>query len=84
MRSDAGDAAPVIEGEAVVAFAMGYGLLLRNASPLWQEVVNAAAFFLDVIVPRSSRLHCGWIIIGESRSVLLSASAAPSVVSTVV
>ena len=33
--------------------------------------------------PPDAANHCGWIIIGESRSASLSASAAPSRVSTV-
>ena len=65
MRSES-EAPVIIEGEAVVASAMGSsGSEPRTAS-------------------EASRHHCGWIIIGESRSVSASASAAPSLVSTVV
>ena len=69
MRSDGGAAAFIMEGEAVVASAM----ICQRSVP-----IHAPGFALR------RKNYFGWTIAGASRSASLSASAAPTRVSTVV
>src|SRR5229473_3948225 len=71
MRSE-GAAAFIIVGGAVVAFAIlcsGQDVRIHRARRPMQEL--------------DARTYCGWIMVGASRSASLSASLAPSLVSTV-
>ena len=67
MRSDGAAAAFIIDGGAVVALAM------LCSGQDGHRTGRAARF----------RTYCGWIMVGASRSASLSASLAPSLVSTV-
>src|SRR5229473_5373281 len=67
-----GAAAFIIVGGAVVAFAIlcsGQDVRIHRARRPMQEL--------------DARTYCGWIMVGASRSASLSASLAPSLVSTV-
>ena len=68
MRSDGAAAALIIAGGAVVASAM---------------ICSAQDVAIEPGAPPDARNYCGWIMVGASRSASLSASVAPSLVSTV-
>ena len=76
MRSDGATGALNIAGGAVVAFAMGLLWVSVQVTSSRDASRETAGSITDMV-------YCGWVMVGESKSVSLSASAAPLVVSTV-